>query len=467
MMSTTGFATVAQFAEDGRQAQAVSSAAGLTRGRARSYIGPMKWRNQLLALFCLVAFGAFGVFYFRHWVVQKPFGIILFIGEGLAPERLAATRVYAGGADGTLALDSMPHLALLRNYSNDFAAPDQAAAATALATGIKVNNGLVGIDSEGRRLTNLLELARQAGRATGLVTNANITAPTAAAFYAHTAEPSDKSDIARQLAENSGIDLILGGGAADFLPVSKGGQRTDERDLLLEIRRNGFDLVRSKVELEAIPTWRRPKLFGVFSNAELAYADQIEARSEQPSLPDMVRRAVELLQFNRAGYLLVVDVGLMRKAAEKNDAEHALAETVELDRALVIAQRYAGGKSAIFVCGDVAIGGLSLNGYPFRKDRGIAVLGLNSAGDPWFSWATGPNGEKSYRAAKLSAAPQESPAAGTSPEPKQLLEPSAVYAPSALETVNDVVAFGTGPGTEVLSGSREGTAIFKIIADNL
>ena len=427
----------------------------------------MKWRNQLLALFCLVAFGAFGVFYFRHWVVQKPFGIILFIGEGLAPERLAVTRVYAAGADGALALDSMPHLALLRNYSNDFAAPDQAAAATALATGTKVNNGLIGIDSEGRRLKNLLELARQAGRATGLVTNAKFTAPTAAAFYAHTAEPSDKSDIARQLAENSGIDLMLGGGAADFLPVSKGGHRSDERDLLLEIRRNGFDLVRSKVELEAIPTWRRPKLFGVFSNAELAYADQIEARSEQPSLPDMVRRAVELLQFNRAGYFLVVDVGLMRKAAEKNDAEHALAETVELDRALVIAQRYAGGKSAIFVCGDMAIGGLSLNGYPFRKDRGIAVLGLNSAGDPWFSWATGPNGEKSYRAENLSAAPQDSPAARTSPEPKQLLEPSAVYAPSALETVNDIVAFGTGPGTEVLSGSRESTAIFKIIADNL
>ena len=59
----------------------------------------MKWRNQLLALFCLMAFAAFGVFYFQLWVVQKPFGIMLFIGEGLAPGRLAATRVYSGGAD--------------------------------------------------------------------------------------------------------------------------------------------------------------------------------------------------------------------------------------------------------------------------------------------------------------------------------------------------------------------------------
>ena len=58
----------------------------------------MKWRNQLLALLCLAAFAGLGVLYFQHWVVQKPFGIILIIGEGLAPERIAVTRVYVGSA---------------------------------------------------------------------------------------------------------------------------------------------------------------------------------------------------------------------------------------------------------------------------------------------------------------------------------------------------------------------------------
>ncbi len=453
---------VAQSGDDQSSAQAVLS---LTMGIARSYIGFMKWRNQLLALFCLIAFGAGGVLYFQHWVVQKPFGIILFIGEGLTPGRLASTRVYASGADAPLALDAMPHLALLTNYSSDFAVPDQAAAATAIATGVKVNNRLLGRDSEGRSLPNLIELARQAGRATGLVTNARITDPTAAAFYAHTPDQHDKSAIARQLAENPGIDLVLGGGADDFLPESKGGRRRDERDLLLEIRRNGFELVRSKAELEAIPDWRRPKLFGVFSPAELAHADQIEARSEQPSLSDMVRRAVELLQFNRSGYFLVVDAGLMRKAAERNNGEYTLAETVELDRALAVAQRYAGGKSSIFVCGDVAIGGLSMNGYPFRKDRGIAVLGLNSVGDPWLSWATGPHGGRYYGTAKL-AASQEAPATVPLSPPDQPQEPGAFYAPAALPTVDDMVVFGSGPGAENLRGSMKNTALFQIIRDN-
>jgi alkaline phosphatase len=424
----------------------------------------MKWRNQLLALFCLVLFAAFGVFYFRHWVVQKPFGIILFIGEGLAPARLAPTRLFAGGADAPLTLDSMPNTALITNYSGNFAAPDRAAAATAIATGVRVNNKSAGGDSHAAAPT-ILELARDAGRATGLVTDGKTTNPTVLAFYAQM-DATSQPDPARHLIEHGKVDLVLGGGAEDFLPESKEGNRKDARDLLAEIRQKGFDLVRTRAELEGIPGWRRPKLFGAFARAELAFADQVEARGEQPSLADMVRRAIELLQYNRGGYFLVVDAGLMRKAAERNDAEHTLAETLELDRAVAMARRYAGAKSTIMVCGDVAIGGLSLNGSPFRQDRGIALLGLNSNGDPWFSWATGPNGAKSYGTAKLNN-PQVSPsAAETAPrEPPQ--EPAAFYAPLALETVEDVLVLGTGPGTGAIHGSMANTAIFNILRDLL
>lgn len=425
----------------------------------------MKWRNQLLALFCLALFVAFGIFYFQHWVVQKPFGIILFIGEGLTPSRLAATRVFGGGADSALSLDSMPHSALVTNYSNNFSAPDAAAAASMISTGVKVNNKSLGAQLRDGPAPNLVELAHRSGRATGLVTNGKITNATAAAFYARSSDPTAALDFARVLADNSSLDLVLGGGRDDFSPAEKEGSRKDSRDLLSEIRRKGFDLVRTKAELEAIPAWRRPKVFGMFARTELNYSDQIEARNEQPSLPDMVRRAIELLQYNRGGYLLVVDARLMRKAAEQNDAEHTLAETLELDRAVAVARRYAGDKASIIVCGDAGVGGLHLNGMPFRTDRGIAVLGLNSAGDPWFSWASGPHGMKSYGAAKLAS--QQTPAPDQSPPIEPPQEPAAFYAPLALETVEDVVAFGSGQGTDAMHGSIDITALFKIIYDVL
>src|ERR1051326_3462349 len=143
----------------------------------------MKWRNQVLALLCLFVFAGLGVLYFQHWVVQKPFGIILLIGQGLAPERLAQTRMYVGGADARLALDSMDYLALVTNASTDFAVSDRAAAATAIATGAKVSNRAIAMDPKGKSIATLLDLARDHRRATGVVTDISLTDATCAAFY--------------------------------------------------------------------------------------------------------------------------------------------------------------------------------------------------------------------------------------------------------------------------------------------
>ena len=436
----------------------------MTREQTRAYIGLVKWRNQLLALFCLLAFAGLGVLYFQHWVIRKPFGIILFVGEGLSPARLAPTRAYAAGAGTRLNLDLMEHAALVMNYSKDFAAPDQAAAATAIATGDRVTNRAIATNGDGKPIKSIVELARERGRATGLVTDTKLTDPTNAVFYAHPSEPSDAEKIAAEFVDRGNIDIAMGGGAAQFLPVTKKGERQDKRDLLLELRGNGFDIVRTRAELEAVPAWRRPKLFGIFSTGELAFANQVEEKSQQPSLSDMVRRAIQLLQYNVGGYLLVVDAGLMRKAAQENNGERTLGQTVELDRAVGVARSYGGSRATIIICGDVAIGGFSLNGFPFRKDSGIALLGFNSSGQPWITWATGPNGTKSYGAAKIPGRQDENQS--KQPEGEQS-EPAAFYTKSALVTVEDVVAFGSGPGTDAFEGVMDSTDVFKTLRDEL
>ena len=430
-------------------------------------IGGMKWRNQILALLCLTVFVALGVVYFRHWVVQKPFGIVLFIGEGLTPDRIAATRLFVGGANARLAIQALPAVALLSNYSQDFAVPDEAAASTALATGVKVNNHSVGIGPGGKELKNIVELAREKGRAIGLVTNGSLTSGSVAAFYAHGTGRADET--AQQLVEGNKIDIALGGGRAFFLPEAKGGRRTDGRDLVLELRRNGFEIVRTKGDLENVPAWRRPRMLGLFNDGEMAFANQIMAAADQPALADMTRRAIQLLQWNPGGYLLIVDAALMGTAARENRGERTLAETVELDRAVAIARSYTGENSTILVTGNCGIGGLTLNGFPFRRDSGVALLGLNASGEPALTWATGPNGVKNQAGAMKFATEGKarSSEADRSEVTTTTQEPAAFYGAAARNTVADVLVAGRGPGSEALHGFLDNTILFEIIRNQL
>ena len=401
----------------------------------------MKWRNQILALICLLAFAALGVLYFQNWVVQKPFGIILFVGEGLTAQRTAATRVYIGGADNPLAMDGLEFSARLRNQSADFAVPDAAAAASALATGIRVKNGTIAIAESGAPLQTILEIAHQEGRATGIVTDGALTNPTVAAFYAHANTAKPPRQFATTMIEQSAVDIALGGGAADFDKAK------------LEQARH---VVRNLPELEQITGWQQPRLLGLFAANDLPFTDEVAARTEQPSLADMVRRAIELLQVNRRGYVLVVNAHLMASAAWQNLGERTLRETAELDRAVQISREYAGRNSAIIVCGDAAIGGMNVNGYPFRYDTGVAILGLNSAGQPWVTWATGPNGGKTGATVESSSARDLSG-----------LEPAAVQAQSALNSLEDPIANATGLRMEKLRGTIDNTQVFEIIRDAL
>jgi len=402
----------------------------------------MKWRNQILALICLLAFAALGVLYFQNWVVQKPFGIILFVGEGLTAQRTAATRVYIGGADNPLAMDGFGFSARLRNHSADFAVPDSAAAASALATGHSVKNGTIAIGESGVPLETILEIAHKQGRATGIVTDGALTNPTLAAFYAHSSSAKPPQQFATKIIDQSVVDIALGGGGADFDKA-----KLDQAHIRV---------VRNLPELEQITVWQQPRLLGLFAANDLPFTDEVAARTEQPSLADMVRRAIELLQVNRRGYVLVVNAHLMASAAWQNLGERTLRETAELDRAVKVSREYAGRNSAIIVCGDAAIGGMNVYGYPFRYDSGVAILGLNSAGQPWVTWATGPNGGKTGANVESSSARDLS-----------ALEPAAVQVPSALNSLEDPIASAMGLRMEKLRGTIDNTQLFEIIRDAL
>lgn len=409
-----------------------------------------KTRNRLLALGCLLVFLALGGLFYINWVVQRPFAVIVFLADNLTPSVLTPARNYQGGADHRLQIEKFPNIALVTTHANDFAVPDAAASASSIATGQKGNNGVLGVNQGKGALPNLVEIARQRGRATGIVSNASITDATAAAFYAGTSDPLDYPVIARQLAEGQGVDVIMGGGAADFLPDAQSGRRSDARDLIQEMREKGYDVVRSESELEGTPSWRTPKTLGLFSMGNLNFADEFAAEAGQPSLSTMVRNAIRLLQYNARGYLLIVDAGLAGKSAAQNEGERTLREILALDEAVAEAVSYAGPKALILVVGKRNVGGLRLNGYPFRNDKGAGLLGINAQGAPSITWSTGP--ESGTR---------------TSPEGPVSTEPAASKRAAAIGVAEDAIAVGSGPGSEELKGFQDNTEIFRIVHKEL
>ena len=351
---------------------------------------PSRIRNKIIFLTCLLFFVAGGFLIYRYWVMQKPFAVILFVSENFTPSTLSAARLFAGGADYRFPMESLPYLALASPRARDYAIADVAAAASSIATGQLVNRGALSVTPEGQTLVTLLDEARRLGRATGLVANTPLTEPATAAFFAAGFDARDPDTIAVHLLEQAPLDLMLGGGGAQLVPAEQGGTRQDGRDLLLEARQRGYDIVRTREELENTPAWRSPQVFGVFAEGDLAFAEDASRYPSQPTLADLVRRGIELLQFNRRGYFLVVNAGLAGRAAQLTRGESLLREIGALDEAVETARRFAGEEALILVAGLANTGGLQLNAFSFAPDRGIAVLGPSTAGIPALSWSTAP-----------------------------------------------------------------------------
>lgn len=300
--------------------------------------------------------------------------LILFIGDGLGVVPMTATRIYSVGEDGELAMDKLPETALVRTSSRNAQTADAAAAMTAYMTGVKVDNEVLSqsadthpYDEEGRpqsahgettcaivgngkRETTLLELAKASGRAIGVVTTARVTQPTTAASYAHLCQSGGENAIAAQLVPGAtgtnpklgeGVDVILGGGWQSFLPKGdpRGSARSDSRDLFAEMRAKGYTIVGRQAELAALlqPN-AQPigKLLGLFSRAQMSY-DLDRPGTTEPSLAEMTGRAIELLERNTTGYLLIVEGGRIGEAFDQSLARKGLQDARAFDDAIAVA----------------------------------------------------------------------------------------------------------------------------------
>src|SRR5262245_3211078 len=169
--------------------------------------------------------------------------VILFIGDGMSPAHRVAARLLAKGiaegkARGKLAIDDMPHMALVATAGSDSIITDSANSASAYATGHKSAVNAMGVyadrtldpldDPKVETISSLVK--RRHGMAVGIVTNTEIEDATPAAMVAHVRRRSEYDRIVEQFFAAK-PDVIMGGGRANFLPKSvEGGKRRDDAD---------------------------------------------------------------------------------------------------------------------------------------------------------------------------------------------------------------------------------------------
>lgn len=239
------------------------------------------------------------------------------LGRPLALERFLATGV--SGLQNTNSLTSF--------------VTESSAASNAWSTGVKTVNGGLAIHIDGRKLTPIFGLAKQQGKAVGLVTTATVTHATPAAFVISNPDRNAEEQIAEQYLE-FGAEVYLGGGNRFFDPAV----RRDKKDMYAAYAAKGYGVVRNLRELEAS---NASKLLGVFSNSHIPYeADRRFQGVDTPSLAQMVRAALPRLAASSKGFVLQIEAARIDHANHLNDPAASMWDILAADEALELVMNF-------------------------------------------------------------------------------------------------------------------------------
>ena len=305
--------------------------------------------------------------------------VILMIGDGMGLNHMYAA--YTVSAD-SLAIESCQYVGLVKTYAANGYNTDSAAAGTAIACGEKTNNGMVGIRPDSTRLKSILEYAADNDLATGMVVTCELTHATPASFVAHVISRSENENIALDLARSK-INVAIGGGRKYFE------NRSDNKNLTDTMKAKGF---RVAYTMDEVKDTRDENLLALLADVSL---ETYPARGEM--LPEAVNTAVNILNFNKKGFFLMVEGSQIDWAAHENSQENVVNETRDFDRAVKIAFDFAkrDGNTLVIVTADHETGCMGILGGNLQTGQLNATFSSKGhTGVPVPVYTFGPRAEK-------------------------------------------------------------------------
>lgn len=428
--------------------------------------------------------------------------VIYFVVDGLSVPTITAARILEGqqrGVDGEsnrLSFEELlPWSALSRTYTHDAQVADSAPTATALVAGVKSLNGTIGVtqnavmgdcaSQKGNEVTTIFEQAEAAGLSTGIVSTARITHATPAATFAKVAgrdwendttlpdeaRANGCTDIAAQLVDwpaGDGFEVIFGGGRGNFMPAeqadpedaTKTGARKDGRDLIAEwqARHNDGAYVWNREGFDALDPAATPRAFGLFNRSHMEYeADRARDAGGEPSIAEMTVKAIEILDRNPEGYVLMVEGGRVDHAHHAGNAYRALTDTIAVAEAVKAAMDAVNPEETLIVLTADHSHVFSIAGYPARGNDILGIAGIADDGKPYttLGYMNGPGARLDEPRADLTGV--------DTTDPDFLQQALVPLGESETHAGDDVAILAQGPWAHLFSGILDQQVVYHVV----
>ena len=160
---------------------------------------------------------------------KKPKYIFYFIGDGmgLSPVLVAETynQTVLGNKENPLLMLQFPVASVATSYSASHTITDSAAGGTALATGHKTKNGMLGVDADTVPVKSIAYELKEKGYGIAIATSVAPDDATPGAFYTNVDHRNKFYDITKDMAK-SDFDMFAGGKLRGTAPKGEPDVRT-------------------------------------------------------------------------------------------------------------------------------------------------------------------------------------------------------------------------------------------------
>ncbi|MCQ2319162.1 MAG: alkaline phosphatase [Bacteroidales bacterium] len=275
---------------------------------------------------------------------DSPKNVVLMIGDGMGLAQVYSLLLVS---ENRTSFERFPYsgLAITRSFSNKVT--DSAAAGTAIATGHKTRNHIIGMTADSIPVPSLLEILAEKGKKTGVVVTCYASHATPAAFLAHNVDRNKYEEITSEIVNREDLDLLIAGGRKYF------NERKDNGDLIEVMRRSDWSVHDSLSQI----TDNEVRTAVIASRKNLP-----KAPDRGDFLPDATARALEILNRGENGFFLMVEGSQIDMACHKGDSTYLVEEMKDFDKTINVVLDFAENNenTLVIVAADHETGGLTI-----------------------------------------------------------------------------------------------------------